>query len=154
MQNMRPQTKSRLRRLAPVALAIVGLLVVRMYIKQVVELVRLRGWRDQLVSENAEIERQVAQFSFELERRRTDAWVVEQLHAMGLLAPDEVRVRAIPVTAAVPATPAPASPARITETLESPALFRNETWRAWKALLLGDSPSASDPGGLAPPSDR
>ncbi len=151
MQNMRPQTKSRLRRLAPVALAIVGLLVVRMYIKQVVELVRLRAWRDQLVSENAEIERQVAQFSFELERRGTDAWVVEQLHAMGLLAPDEVRVRAIPVTAGVPATPAPSSPAGITETLESTALFRNETWRAWKALLLGDPPS--DPGGLAPPSE-
>jgi len=150
MQSKQSLTIARLRRLAPLALAIVALLVVRMYVRQVIELVRLRSWQSQLVSENAEIERDVAQLSFELERRDTEAWVVEQLHAMGLLAPEEVRVRAIPVTAAVPVTPTPPSPSRVSEVIEGTAFFRNETWNAWKALLLDDPSPGS--GGLAPPS--
>jgi hypothetical protein len=150
MQSKHSLTIARLRRLAPLALAIVALLVVRMYVRQVIELVRLQSWQSQLVSENAEIERDVAQLSFELERRDTEAWVVEQLHAMGLLAPDEVRVRAIPVTAAVPVTPTPPSSSRVSEVIESTALFRNEIWNAWKALLLGDPSPGSE--GLAPPS--
>jgi len=52
MQSKQSLTIARLRRLAPLALAIVALLVVRMYVRQVIELVRLRSWQSQLVSEN------------------------------------------------------------------------------------------------------
>ncbi len=143
MQSRGPFDRAWLRRVAPIALAVIGLLVVRVYVIQVVELVRLRTWREELASQNAELERQVADLSFELERRGTDAWVVEQLHAMGLVGPDEVRVRAVPVTAV--ATPA-ATPTNVPDggaEQESEALFRNETWEAWKSLLLGEqSPDA------------
>ncbi|MGC9358753.1 MAG: hypothetical protein ACP5G7_00050 [Anaerolineae bacterium] len=137
MQGGRPFDKAWLHRAAPIAVAVIGLLVVRVYVIQVVELVRLRAWREELASQNAELERQVADLSFELERRGTDAWVVEQLHAMGLVGPDEVRVRAVPVTAvALPsATPTPL-PDGVAER-RGEALFRNEIWEAWKDLLFG-----------------
>jgi hypothetical protein len=141
MQSRRPFDKAWLRQAAPIALAVIGLLVVRVYITQVVELVRLRAWREELASQNAELERQVADLSFELERRGTDVWVVEQLHAMGLVRPDEVRVRAVPVT---PAARPSALPTLLTDGFaesQSETLFRNEIWEAWKDLLLGEQSS-------------
>lgn len=152
MHGRRPFDKAWLRRMAPLFLVVLGLLVVRVYVMQVVELVRLRAWRNELMRENAEIERHVADLAFELDRRGTDAWVVEQLHAMGLVGPDEIRVRLVPMTVAAAPTPTPPSVPRVSQASQSTVPFRNETWEAWKALLFGERPS--QPNGLASSPER
>ncbi|MCD6302930.1 MAG: hypothetical protein J7M15_05330 [Anaerolineae bacterium] len=138
MQSKRPFGKAWLRRAVPVTLVVLGLLVTRVYVMQIVELVRLRAWRDELVAENTELERQVADLSFELDRRGTDAWVVEQLHAMGLVGPDEVRVRAVPMTAVATPTVTPVFSANLLDEPQAETLFHNKIWEAWKDLLLGE----------------
>ncbi len=102
---------------------------------------RLRAWRDRLLVEIGEMERQRDALQHEVERREGLAWVDERLRDAGLAPPGVVSVIALPATPAPTpepavepwATPEPEEAA----SEEGTALFSNPYWEAWMGAIRG-----------------
>jgi hypothetical protein len=120
--------------------AALGLLFVIAFGAKVLEAYRLRNWRQRLQTEVRQLEREQAEWQFEVQRRQSTAWVEEELGRIGLVRDDQVSVVAVaatPVTTAtVSSQPVAAGPIPSTPVGDT-TLFSNANWQAWRRLIGG-----------------
>ena len=120
--------------------AALGLLFVIAFGAKVLEAYRLRNWRERLQVEVRQLEREQAEWQYEVQRRQSTAWVEEELGRIGLVRDDQVSVVAVaaaPVTTStISSEPAPAEPIPSTPAGDT-GLFRNANWQAWRRLIGG-----------------
>lgn len=106
------------------------------FVSTAVEAYRLRTWRDELVVEIAEMERERDTLEQELRKRDSVAWVDEQLRQAGLVPPGVVRVVAMPAQSESAAEEGP-SEAESPQGAFGGGLFDNPHWEGWMNLIFG-----------------
>ena len=120
--------------------AALALLFVIAFGAKVLEAYRLRNWRQRLQAEVRRLEREQADWQYEVYRRQSTAWIEDELGRMGQIRDDQVSVVAVaatPVSAStVSSEPAPAVFILSTAAMDS-GWFRNANWRAWQRLIGG-----------------
>jgi hypothetical protein len=137
--------RGRLRQLGAVQIvgivaAMLGLLFVLAFGAKVLEAYRLRNWRQRLQTEVIQLEREQAEWQYEVHRRQSDAWVEQELGSIGMVREDQVSVVAVAVLPII--TETISSEPTATDLLPSDSsaesgLFRNSNWQAWRRLIGG-----------------
>ncbi|MHB1356639.1 MAG: hypothetical protein ACYCZF_11765 [Anaerolineae bacterium] len=120
--------------------AALGLLFTIAFGAKVLEAYRLRNWRQRLQVEVHQLEREQAEWQFEVQRRQSSAWVEEELGSIGWVRDDQVRVVAVAVTpiatSIVGSEPTPAQSVPL-DPMGDSTLFGNTNWQAWRRLIGG-----------------
>lgn len=110
------------------------------FVTKSAEAYRLRRWAEELHTDIAEMERQIAELQAEVERRRSSAWVDEALRAAGWVPKEGMSVRLVPATALATVIPSPTPSGGISTQISPGTLFDNANWEAWRRLILGWHP--------------
>ena len=120
--------------------AALGLLFIIAFGAKVLEAYRLRNWRQRLQVEVLQLEREQAEWQYDVQRRQSTAWVEEELGRIGMVCDDQVSVVAVAVSSATISTVS-SEPAPAELVLPKPAgdggLFKNTNWQAWRRLIGG-----------------
>ena len=109
------------------------------FASKLVEAYRLRGWRDSLESEISQMRLEKLELEYEVERRKSLAWVDEVLRSAGRLPEGVIAVVPIPIEAD---EPSPAPPAQVLDTVLPPPAegviwFNNSNWQSWRRVIWG-----------------